>query len=116
MTRTIEQITADRAALDRELQDALRAETRALLAHVARVAEKRGITLTAMLAELAGKRATSKRQSKRARRGVEPPRYISPNDPSVTWSGRGPRPAWFEAALRDGFHESELRIDREAAE
>jgi len=30
------------------------------------------------------------------------PRYRSPDNPAVVWSGRGRRPAWLVAALKDG--------------
>jgi DNA-binding protein H-NS len=47
----------------------------------------------------------------RARRGVVPPKYASPEDPSVTWSGRGPYPGWFSAALDRGLSREDMEID-----
>jgi len=30
------------------------------------------------------------------------PRYQNPENPAETWSGKGPRPSWVEAALKAG--------------
>ena len=38
------------------------------------------------------------------------PRYVNPNDPVVTWSGRGRKPAWFEACLASGMTIDQLEI------
>lgn len=38
------------------------------------------------------------------------PRYVNPHDPSVTWSGRGRRPAWFEECLSSGMTIDQLEI------
>ena len=44
------------------------------------------------------------------KRGKVAPKYRNPADPSVTWSGRGKRPHWFNAALRSGKTEKSLLI------
>ena len=46
------------------------------------------------------------------RRGVLPPVYRSPEDPDVTWSGRGPRPTWFTAHLDAGGSPEDLLIEK----
>lgn len=38
------------------------------------------------------------------------PKYRNPSDPSQTWSGRGKRPRWFNAALSAGKKEKDLLI------
>jgi DNA-binding protein H-NS len=38
------------------------------------------------------------------------PKYRNPEDPSQTWSGRGKRPRWFNAALKAGKKEKDLLI------
>jgi DNA-binding protein H-NS len=38
------------------------------------------------------------------------PKYRNPADPSQTWSGRGKRPRWFNAALKAGKKEKDLLI------
>jgi DNA-binding protein H-NS len=43
------------------------------------------------------------------RRKVKP-KYRNPADPSQTWTGRGKRPRWYQAALASGKKEKELLI------
>src|SRR5690606_38943405 len=38
------------------------------------------------------------------------PKYRNPADPSQTWTGRGKRPRWFNAALAAGKKEKDLLI------
>lgn len=38
------------------------------------------------------------------------PKYRNPADPAQTWSGRGKRPRWFNAALSSGKKEKDLLI------
>ncbi|ANB18925.1 H-NS family nucleoid-associated regulatory protein [Dokdonella koreensis] len=38
------------------------------------------------------------------------PKYRNPADPSQTWTGRGKRPRWFNAALSAGKKEKDLLI------
>lgn len=38
------------------------------------------------------------------------PRYRNPENPSETWSGRGPRPAWVERALARGLDLERLAV------
>ncbi|MDZ4094642.1 MAG: H-NS histone family protein [Paracoccaceae bacterium] len=47
------------------------------------------------LAELTGGAVTRKRASAVAK-------YANPANPSQTWSGRGRKPRWFDAALKSG--------------
>lgn len=48
---------------------------------------------------------------RRARRtGKVPPKYSNPANPAETWSGRGKRPRWFNAALKSGKKEKDLLI------
>lgn len=47
---------------------------------------------------------------KTRRTGKVPPKYHNPDDPGQTWSGRGKRPRWFNAALDAGKKEKDLLI------
>lgn len=38
----------------------------------------------------------------KTRRAKAPAKYRNPDDPKQTWSGRGRRPNWLEAALKNG--------------
>ncbi len=48
------------------------------------------------LAELTGKKV------RKARAGSGTPKYRHPENPEVTWSGMGRKPAWFTAAIEAG--------------
>lgn len=47
--------------------------------------------------------------SRRTRRPAAP-KYANPADPSQTWTGRGRKPRWVEAALADGRSLDDLAI------
>lgn len=38
------------------------------------------------------------------------PKYVHPEDPSKTWSGRGRQPQWFKDAIASGKSEQDLAI------
>lgn len=50
----------------------------------------------------------TRRKSRRG--GKVPPKYYNPSNPTETWSGRGKRPRWFNAALKAGKKERDLLI------
>lgn len=62
-------------------------------------AESLGVSLERVLA--------AKPQSKKT---LSPPKYKNPDDPSITWSGRGRKPHWFVDALKNGASEESLKI------
>jgi len=41
---------------------------------------------------------------------VHPPKYQHPENPEVTWSGRGRRPKWFIEALNGGKAPEEMEV------
>jgi len=43
-------------------------------------------------------------------KGTVKPKYRNPADESQTWTGRGKRPRWFQAALTGGKKESDFLI------
>ena len=45
----------------------------------------------------------------RSKKGL-PAKYANPEDPTQTWSGRGRRPRWVEAALASGKSLDDLKI------
>ena len=47
--------------------------------------------------------------AKKTRAPVQP-KYRHPENPELTWSGRGKRPAWFASALASGVSPDELLI------
>ncbi|WP_158972357.1 H-NS histone family protein [Chachezhania sediminis] len=42
---------------------------------------------------------------------IATPKYRHPENPELTWSGRGRKPAWFNAALNAGKSLEDLSID-----
>ena len=48
---------------------------------------------------------------KSSRKGVKVPiKYRSPDDPSVTWTGRGVTPKWMQALIDSGREKSEFEV------
>mgnify|MGYP001381407203 CR=1 FL=1 len=74
-------------------------ERRKALAEVEAFARERGLS-PADLSEL-----TTRRTRKSAA-----PKYANPADASQTWTGRGRRPRWIEAALADGQFDDDMLI------
>ena len=57
--------------------------------------EEKARELGFSLAELTGTTAARKRSA-------AAPKYANPANPAETWSGRGRKPRWFEAAIKAG--------------
>jgi len=76
---------------DRKKKDAI--------AELEEVARAKGFTL----AELTGATIVRKRAPASAK-------FANPADKSDTWSGRGRKPRWYEAALKNGMTPADLAI------
>lgn len=74
-------------------------QRRAALAEIEEIARAKGFSL----AELTGGAAPRKR-------AAAAPKYANPANRSDTWSGRGRKPRWFEAALKAGKTPEDLAI------
>jgi DNA-binding protein H-NS len=48
-------------------------------------------------------------------RGMVPPKYRNPENPSETWAGRGLKPRWLTAAIKSGNKIEDFAIDAPAA-
>ncbi|MEY1660625.1 H-NS histone family protein [Isoalcanivorax beigongshangi] len=66
-------------------------------AEVEAIARKAGITIEELLGLKAGAQATTKTGRRPA-----PVKFRHPEDPSLTWTGRGKRPNWLAAELANG--------------
>lgn len=91
--------------LDRDVAAAIinydaRAKAHAL-AELGAMAQELGFSLT----ELTGVQVSVKRQ-----RAPASAKYRNPENSAETWSGRGRKPRWFEAALASGTKVSELLV------
>ncbi len=71
------------------------------LAELGAMAQELGFSL----AELTGSAVSTKRK-----RAPATTMYRNPANPAETWSGRGRKPRWFEAALASGTKVSELMV------
>lgn len=91
-----------RADVEKALATLADREKRAALEAAERAAAEHGFSLS----ELTGM-PTAKG---RAARTKSVARYRNPADPTQTWSGRGRRPDWINAALADGRALSEFAI------
>ena len=38
------------------------------------------------------------------------PKYMNPDDPEQTWSGRGRQPAWYKSALEKGVKPDDMEV------
>ena len=72
---------------------------KAAIAELEEMARAKGFSL----AELTGAAIVRKR-------APATPKFANPADKSDTWSGRGRKPRWYEAALRDGMTQADLSI------
>jgi DNA-binding protein H-NS len=66
-----------------------------------------------LTAEFVRRREAAKRLVKRRGGLLEaaPPRYVNPENPAQTWSGRGRQPAWVAAAIAGGASLESLLVD-----
>ena len=72
---------------------------KAAIAELEEVARNNGFSL----AELTGAPLVRKRAPATAK-------FANPSDKSDTWSGRGRKPRWYEAALKQGMTQADLAI------
>lgn len=47
---------------------------------------------------------------KKTASGLRPPKFRHPDDPSLTWSGRGRQPQWYKDALAAGMTKEDLSV------
>lgn len=66
--------------------------------------EEKARTMGYSLAELTGAPVVARKRSPAVAK------YANPADASDTWSGRGRKPRWFEAALKSGQRPEDLAI------
>ncbi|WP_039018649.1 H-NS family nucleoid-associated regulatory protein [Halocynthiibacter namhaensis] len=52
----------------------------------------------------------NKRRGMRANGSLSAPRYANPDNPEMTWTGKGRKPNWFTEALSRGTNPSEMEI------
>lgn len=87
-----------RAKLERAINSYEDRKRREALAAVESAAREHGFNL----AELTG--------SKPKRAGTVAPKYVNPDDPTLTWTGRGRKPRWVLEAQENGKSLEDLLI------
>mgnify|MGYP000967136785 CR=1 FL=1 len=80
---------------------------REALAALEAVARENGFSL----GELVGAGFPRGSGSKKSDRAPIAAKYMDPSNASNTWSGRGRKPAWFEAALKSGKTAEDMLIN-----
>ena len=91
-----------REEIDAELK---RRESKlAAIEEIKRMAQDKGLKMEELLAELGGGKVRAKKE-----RAPVPARYRNPDNKTQTWSGRGKRPLWLNAALQAGRTLDDLR-------
>lgn len=53
-----------------------------------------------------------RKEIKKIGRSKVPPKYVNPDDPKITWSGRGIPPGWFKAHTAKGKTKESMLIDK----
>jgi DNA-binding protein H-NS len=94
---TLNELLAQKAALEKQIVDAQREEKAAAIAQIKALMAQYGLTLADI-----GARATAPAPRRAAGSGNKvAPKYRDPAT-GATWSGRGLKPRWLEAALAAG--------------
>lgn len=97
-----------RAKIDDEIEKR-RAQIKSnLLAKFAQDALDAGLDPDEMLGTINGKRPGKKSKSKGT---VLPPKYCHPEDPRLSWTGRGRRPKWLVELEAKGGKAVEIGVD-----
>jgi DNA-binding protein H-NS len=97
----IEDLLAQRAALDQKIEEARRQQKSEAIAQVKALMAEHGLTL----ADLGTRSAAAPRKTARK----VPPKYRHP-DTGESWSGRGLQPNWLKAALAAGAQLSDFKV------
>ena len=93
-----------RKKVDRAINSFETRRQKAALSAVEQMAKEHGFKLEDLLGDVASGR------SRKTARGatINPAKYVNPENPEQTWSGRGRRPGWVTKALEEGRTLEEL--------
>ncbi|HEX3556097.1 MAG TPA: H-NS histone family protein [Thermoanaerobaculia bacterium] len=97
---SIEELESLAKDIETEVTTRRQAERERVLGQMRELAASLGLTLEDVVRLERGKGGAGGAQAK----------YRSPSDPSLTWSGRGKRPAWVNEALAAGKSLDDLAI------
>jgi DNA-binding protein H-NS len=98
------ELQALKSEIERELNQ--RSAKLQAIEEVKKLAASKGLKLDDLLAELGGDKSVKGKREL----GPAPIRFRHPQNPSLTWSGRGKRPNWMRDAMAAGLSEESMRI------
>lgn len=101
---SLSELLAQRAALEQQILDVQREERANAIAQVRELMSRYGLTLADL-----GSRALATAPRKNGSGARLVPKYRNPQT-GQTWSGRGLKPRWLQAALADGANLDDFRI------
>jgi DNA-binding protein H-NS len=95
-----EELADARKAIDAAIKNYEERRRREVQAKLETIAKENGFSLADFSA--------GKGRVGRASGGV--PKYVHPENPSLTWTGRGRQPDWFKKALEDGKSREDMAL------
>lgn len=101
---SLEDLRALRTQLDKAISSYETRRRKEALAAAERAAREMGFSLS----DLTGASGRGRRAGA-ASAGEGQPKYVHPEDPNQTWSGRGRRPRWVTEQLEEGKSLEDLR-------
>jgi DNA-binding protein H-NS len=101
---TLNELLAQKAALEKQIMDAQREERASAIAQVRSLMAQYGLSLADL-----GTRSAPAQTPKKTGGGKVPPKFRDPAT-GESWSGRGLQPKWLKAALAAGRSLSEFSV------
>ena len=103
----LKQLLAQKAALDKQIEDTKREQRDQAIAQVRELIQQHGLSM----ADLQPGRAPAKTRTRAAAKsaGKVPVKYRNA-DTGDTWSGRGLQPRWLKAAIEAGRKQEDFRV------
>lgn len=109
------QIQQQIAKLEREAEKYRKAAIQGVIQKIKDLMEEHGLSMEDIAAAAPGRKRGRPAKSAKSQNGEKtgakvPPKYRSPSDPSLIWTGRGRSPAWVKAWVDSGKSMDELLI------
>lgn len=98
-----EELQKLKADVDKELERREQERRKTARAEIERIAADAGLSVEELLGARGKKSAGGKKKL--------PAKYRHPENPELTWVGRGKQPDWFKASLENGMAREDLLID-----
>jgi len=91
------------SVIDEELERREQVSREKARAEIERIAADAGLSVTELL-------GTSRKNAAGGKKKL-PPKYRHPENPELTWVGRGKQPDWFKSAIENGMTKEDLLIE-----